>query len=76
VDEDLADLYGVETRRLVEQVRRNAERFPPEDLERDAQAKLGRHDQQLEAIFAALRPLMNSPRVTGPIGFIPPAEDA
>lgn len=28
IDSDLAELYGVETRRLVEQVRRNAERFP------------------------------------------------
>lgn len=28
LDEDLADLYGVETRRLVEQVKRNQSRFP------------------------------------------------
>lgn len=28
LDEDLADLYGAETRRLVEQVKRNSERFP------------------------------------------------
>lgn len=28
LDEDLADLYGVETRVLVQQVRRNAKRFP------------------------------------------------
>jgi len=28
VDEDLADLYGVETKRLIEQVKRNVERFP------------------------------------------------
>jgi hypothetical protein len=28
LDEDLADLYGVETRRLIEQVKRNSERFP------------------------------------------------
>jgi len=28
IDEDLADLYGVETKRLVEQVKRNLERFP------------------------------------------------
>jgi hypothetical protein len=27
--EDLADLYGVETRVLVQQVRRNEKRFPP-----------------------------------------------
>ena len=28
LDADLAELYGVETRRLKEQVRRNIERFP------------------------------------------------
>jgi hypothetical protein len=28
LDEDLAGLYGVETRRLIEQVKRNIERFP------------------------------------------------
>lgn len=28
LDMDLADLYGVETKRLKEQVRRNIERFP------------------------------------------------
>ena len=28
LDADLADLYGVETKRLVEQVKRNLERFP------------------------------------------------
>ena len=28
LDEDLADLYDVETRRLVEQVKRNLDRFP------------------------------------------------
>lgn len=30
LDEDLAALYGVETRRLTEQVKRNAQRFPPD----------------------------------------------
>jgi hypothetical protein len=28
LDKDLAELYGVETKRLKEQVRRNIERFP------------------------------------------------
>ena len=28
LDEDLADLYGVETKRLLEQVKRNRDRFP------------------------------------------------
>jgi len=30
LDSDLAELYGVETKRLNEQVRRNAKRFPPD----------------------------------------------
>lgn len=30
IDRDLAELYGVETKRLNEQVKRNAERFPEE----------------------------------------------
>jgi hypothetical protein len=30
LDEDLARLYDVETRRLTEQVKRNNERFPPD----------------------------------------------
>ena len=32
LDNDLAALYGVETRRLNEQVRRNQERFPEADV--------------------------------------------
>jgi len=32
LDADLADLYGVTTRRLNEQVRRNRERFPEDFL--------------------------------------------
>ena len=30
LDRDLAEMYGVETKRLIEQVNRNALRFPPE----------------------------------------------
>jgi hypothetical protein len=30
IDEDLAELYGVPTKRLNEQVRRNSKRFPPD----------------------------------------------
>jgi ORF6N domain len=32
VDSDLASLYGVDTKRLNEQVKRNRERFPPDFL--------------------------------------------
>jgi hypothetical protein len=156
LDEDLAKLYGVETRRLTEQVKRNQERFPPdfmfqltkdeasalrsqsatsksgrggrryapyvfteqgvamlssvlrskravavniaimrafvelrraaasyvvierrlEDLERETEARLGRHDKQLATIFEALRQLISPP--PGPkrrIGFAPPEQD-
>jgi ORF6N domain len=41
LDEDLADLYGVETRRLVEQVKRNAERFPPDFMFQLTRAEAG-----------------------------------
>ena len=30
LDKDLATMYGVETRRLNEQVKRNGDRFPPD----------------------------------------------
>lgn len=43
LDEDLADLYGVETKRLVEQVKRNIERFPGDfmfQLDKDEVAAL------------------------------------
>jgi len=43
LDEDLADLYGVETRRLIEQVKRNSDRFPPDfmfQLSKDEAAAL------------------------------------
>jgi hypothetical protein len=156
LDEDLAALYGVETRRLTEQVKRNQERFPAdfmfqltrdeaaalrshtatsdpgrggrryapyvfteqgvamlssvlrskravavniaimrafvelrraagsyaaierrlEDLERETQAKLGRHDRQLDAIFQALRQLISPPpRPKRPIGFRLPEDE-
>src|SRR6188474_387096 len=42
-DEDLADLYGVETKRLIEQVKRNFERFPEDfmfQLRKDEAAAL------------------------------------
>ena len=156
LDEDLAELYRVETRRLVEQVKRNQERFPSdfmfqltkdemaalksqsarskpkrggrryapyvfteqgvamlssvlrspravavniaiirafvelrraaasytaiarqlEDLERETNTKLGRHDKQLDAIFQALQQLISQPRrPKHRVGFSPPADD-
>jgi hypothetical protein len=156
LDEDLARLYSVETRHLVQQVTRNRERFPPdfmfqltkdeaaalrsqsarskegrggrryapyvfteqgvamlssvlrskravavniaimrafvelrrattsytaitrrlEDLERETGAKLGQHDQQLDAIFQALQQLISPPpRPKRRVGFNPPEDD-
>ncbi|HEX3734470.1 MAG TPA: ORF6N domain-containing protein [Solirubrobacterales bacterium] len=46
LDEDLADLYGVETKRLVEQVKRNLERFPEDfmfQLSKDEATALRSH---------------------------------
>jgi hypothetical protein len=64
----------VEPRRVASSYAAIAKRL--EDLEREAQAKLGQHDQQLEAIFAALRQLINPPpRRRRPIGFSPPRDD-
>jgi hypothetical protein len=43
LDEDLADLYGVQTKRLIEQVKRNRERFPSDfmfQLDKDEAAAL------------------------------------
>jgi len=40
LDEDLADLYGVETKRLIEQVKRNLERFPDDFMFQDEAAAL------------------------------------
>lgn len=156
VDEDLAELYGVQTGRLIEQVKRNIDRFPSdfmfqlkkdeaaalrsqsatskegrggrryapyvfteqgvamlsgvlrsqtavavniaimrafvelrrvaasytaierrlEDFERETKTKLGRHDQQLEEIFQALRQLISPPpRPKRPVGFRPTEDD-
>jgi ORF6N domain-containing protein len=134
LDEDLADLYGVETKRLVEQVKRNVERFPADfmfqldeaeaaalrsqiatskpgrggrrytpyvfteqgvamlsgvlrskravavniekELGRETSARFGRHDEQLDQIFKALRQLISPPtRPKRPVGFRPPDDD-
>jgi ORF6N domain len=150
VDEDLAELYGVQTGRLIEQVKRNIDRFPSdfmfqltkdeaaalrshiaiskdgrggrryapyvfteqgvamlsgvlrsptavavniaimrafvelrrvaasygaierrlEDFERETVAKLGRHDEQIDGIFQALRQLISPPPPSRrPVGF-------
>ncbi|MBL7888039.1 MAG: ORF6N domain-containing protein [Bacteroidia bacterium] len=63
LDRDLAELYGVETKRLNEQVRRNKNRFPPHfmfeltNIEHDAirsqnaTLKRGAHSKYLPNVF-------------------------
>jgi hypothetical protein len=47
-----------------------------EDFERETKTKLGRHDQQLEEIFQALRQLISPPpRPKRPVGFRLPEGD-
>jgi hypothetical protein len=155
LDEDLAELYGVETRRLIEQVKRNIDRFPDDfmfqltreeaaalrsqtatstgrggrryapyvfteqgvamlsgvlrseravavniaimrafvelrraaasyaaiekrldELEKETEATLGKHDQQLAQIFKALRQLISPPaRPRRKVGFTLPEDD-
>jgi len=43
LDADLASIYGVQTRRLNEQVRRNAERFPSDFLFQLTQQEAEKH---------------------------------
>lgn len=60
-DPDLADLYGVQTKRLDEQVRRCRERFPDDFMFQFAPAKKGmvvaKCDRLLQLEFAAALPL-------------------
>lgn len=74
LDRDLAELYGVDTKRLKEQVRRNSERFPPDfmfELDSDEEIALRsqiatsnagragrRSDARFREVFDALRALM------------------
>src|SRR6476620_783238 len=41
LDEDLADLYGVETKRLIQQVKRNLKRFPDDFMFQLSKAEAG-----------------------------------
>ena len=81
LDADLASLYGVETRVLVQAVKRNSQRFPPDfmfqlaDEERAALrsqfvTSKGR-DQAIAWLIDAIRQLMTPPEQSKrPIGFI------
>ncbi len=73
LDRDLAELYGVETKRLKEQVNRNLERFPPHFMfeltlgvvrkalrSQNATLKQGAHSKYLPYAFAEHGVLMLS----------------
>ena len=49
LDEDLADLYGVETRRLIEQVKRNRDRFPEDFMFQLSKGRLWFLDRKLRS---------------------------
>ncbi len=56
LDDELAKLYGVETKRLNEQVKRNIERFPAEFMFQPSAAELENLKSQFETSSeAALR---------------------
>ena len=61
IDADLADLYGVQTKRLNEQVRRNRERFPDDFMFQLTQAEkdevVANCDHLAKLKFAAALPL-------------------
>lgn len=59
LDADLAELYGVPTKRLNEQVKRNANRFPPDFMFPLTEAE----KQQVVAICDHLRKLRYSPNL-------------
>ena len=52
LDSDLAALYGVETKRLNEQVRRNRDRFPPDFMFQLTEEE----DERLRSQFATSKP--------------------
>lgn len=58
LDEDLAELYGVETRRLNEQVKRNPDRFPTDFMFRLTEEEL----ESLMSQFATSNELSNKTR--------------
>jgi hypothetical protein len=91
LDEDLADLYGVETKRLIQQVKRNLKRFPGDFVElrrvassyaaiekrlEEIERGLSGHDEQLNQIFKTLRQLISPPaRPKRPVGFRVPEDE-
>jgi len=75
LDVDLARIYGVTTKRLNEQVKRNVRRFPVDFAFRlskvELEHKVGKHDEQIQVIVDAIRQLMTPPETKKrKIGFL------
>ena len=83
LDEDLAELYGVSTKALIQSVKRNPGRFPPDfmfALTKQEIAILRSQtvtSRQFKAVFDAIRELMAPPVPTPKrrIGFVSTDED-
>jgi hypothetical protein len=80
LDADLAALYGVETKVLVQAVKRNLERFPEDFMFQLSHAEFAilrsqivaskKYDAQFKQVFEAIRQLMAPPEPKRrPIGF-------
>ena len=67
IDQDLAELYEVETRILVRNVKRNRDRFPHDFMfqltktEKELENRLTEHDSHFRTVFDAIRQLMEPP---------------
>lgn len=70
LDEDLADLYGVETKRLIQQVKRNLKRFPEDFMfqmdKAEAEALRSQIATSTMAGVGAVTPRMSSPSRASP----------
>ena len=78
-DSDLANLYGVEIKRLNENVKRNYKRFPPDFMfqlteeewknQRSQIATFNKDIRKYRKIIVALNNLIEKPKETRKIGF-------
>ncbi|MDI6642384.1 MAG: ORF6N domain-containing protein [Elusimicrobiota bacterium] len=79
IDHDLVELYGVETKRLTEQVRRNIKRFPDDlqnaslnnQVQREIEEMEKKYDQQFKVVFDTIKALLQHPEPNkNPIVFL------
>jgi ORF6N domain len=70
LDEDLADLYGVETKRLIQQVKRNSKRFPQDFMfqldKAETEALRSQIATSKDGRVGAATPRMSSPSRVSP----------